>query len=705
MFPSCLWAQGLGLTPNLLPNFGERSPEPRPTPSVPDPTQLTAQWWRYFQVDDLDELGQRVSLQRARLDEIKATLPAEVAQSAQPLFELLDAHLRALLIAKAQRAPDPPPALVFADRYSLGELLQIQQQLRAVRGRLPQVRRDVNDTDQTVRALQRQIDTSMSSYSGLPANDSRRLLLGLEMMTRRVEMAVGEERLRVRRALLRVTEEQLKNLERALVQARDLVVREHSTLLVMEANSAVERANARYQQQRVLAAQISEVIAEMTLLQRLAEQQLNALLRNERPENLVLLRSQRLAWIASLQSWREQLDQWGLESERERGRLGELPSAETDLIEANRLNAIDQRRLRQIQENLTAIEKLREQVAAGLLLMDLLGDQLLLLEGRFSDWLERSRQWRESAWNELLSWALMPLFRSGDTPVTPVGLLRVILIVMIAWWLSYWLRRGLQRFAEGSDEGESSAYTTFGRLAQYIIIPLGMGFGLISIGVDLTNFALVASALAIGIGFGMQSIVNNFISGLILLFERTLRVGDFVELASGIAGEVRYINVRSTVINTNDNVDIVVPNSEFVNSKVTNWTLLENYRRIHLPFRVAYGSDKELVKLAGLEAAEKVPHTLTGLPGKTPSVWLVNLGENAMEFELVVWITHRAVKRPAAVHAAYLWEIESALRKYGLRIPLPQRDLHLKSGFDDRPMSAVHLEKTPLAKPPTVEDS
>jgi small-conductance mechanosensitive channel len=205
--------------------------------------------------------------------------------------------------------------------------------------------------------------------------------------------------------------------------------------------------------------------------------------------------------------------------------------------------------------------------------------------------------------------------------------------------------------------------------------------GLSSIGVDFTNFALVAGAIAIGIGFGLQSIVNNFVSGLILLFERTVKVGDFVELASGVAGEVREINVRSTLINTNDNIDIVVPNSEFINSKVINWTLSEGHCRIHLPFKVAYGTDKEKVRQAGLEAAEKLPHTLTGIPGKNPGMWLVKFGESSLDFELVVWVTARAVKRPGAVHAAYMWEIESALRRHGIEIPFPQRELRLRSGF------------------------
>ena len=184
------------------------------------------------------------------------------------------------------------------------------------------------------------------------------------------------------------------------------------------------------------------------------------------------------------------------------------------------------------------------------------------------------------------------------------------------------------------------------------------------------------------------------------IFEKSLKIGDFVELQSGISGEVREIKVRSTVINTNDNVDIVVPNSEFMVTDVTNWTLTEAYRRIHIPFKVAYGSDKDAVRKAGLEAAEKLPHTLLGVPGRNPGVWLVSFADSSLDFELVVWVTPRAVKRPGAVHAAYMWEIETALRKHGVEIPIPQRDLHLRSGFtaterQNRPEIATNVFAPP----------
>ena len=117
-----------------------------------------------------------------------------------------------------------------------------------------------------------------------------------------------------------------------------------------------------------------------------------------------------------------------------------------------------------------------------------------------------------------------------------------------------------------------------------------------SIGIDITALAVFTGALGVGVGFGMQAMVSNFVAGVILLVERSLKIGDFVELTSGVRGEVREINIRNAVITTNDNIDIIVPNSEFVNGQVTNWTFRDASRRLRVPFGVAYGTDKEVVR-------------------------------------------------------------------------------------------------------------
>jgi small-conductance mechanosensitive channel len=283
------------------------------------------------------------------------------------------------------------------------------------------------------------------------------------------------------------------------------------------------------------------------------------------------------------------------------------------------------------------------------------------------------------SWQILLGWLAMPLFEIDGVALTAMGVGRVLVIIMAAWWISRLAQGAVTRVSAYRPNITHASLYTVNRLLHYTVLTVGLLIGLSSIGIDLSKFALFASALGVGVGFGLQTLISNFVAGLVLLFEKSLKVGDFIELQSGISGEVREINIRSTLITTNDNIDIVVPNSAFVNSHVTNWTMREAYRRTHVPFGVAYGSDKELVRKAALEAANSVPHTLAGDGSRAPQVWLTAFADSSLNFELIVWLTSEAVKRPGAVQADYLWAIETALKKYHIEIPFPQRDLHVRS--------------------------
>ena len=286
-----------------------------------------------------------------------------------------------------------------------------------------------------------------------------------------------------------------------------------------------------------------------------------------------------------------------------------------------------------------------------------------------------------AVWSVLGGILGIELFTLGGAPVTTLGLLRVVVVLTLAVVASRAVRGALLRVTARWPGMEHSSLYALGRVAHYTLLALGFTIGLATLGVDFTNLAVLLGALGVGIGFGLQDTVANFIAGLVILFERHLRVGDFIELESGVAGEVREIRMRATRITTNDNIDILVPNSEFVRGRVVNWTLDEAFRRIHVPFGVAYGSDKATVRTAALEAAERTRHTLKGIPGREPQVWMVRFGDSSLDFELVVWLTQQAVKKPFVVPADYLWELHSAFERHGIEIPFPQQDVHVRSLF------------------------
>jgi small-conductance mechanosensitive channel len=260
-------------------------------------------------------------------------------------------------------------------------------------------------------------------------------------------------------------------------------------------------------------------------------------------------------------------------------------------------------------------------------------------------------------------------------------LLTALLILLLSKLASWLVQRGLAGYGARYAHANPAALYTLGRLSHYAILVLGVVLALGAAGIPVSRLTLIAGGLGIGLGFGLQAIFNNFISGLILLFDRSLKVGDFVELASGVHGSVRDIKIRATRITTNDDVDILVPNSEFVSGRLINWTLQEATRRLRVPFGVAYGSSKELVKQAALEAAAAVPFTL-GMEGpRAPQVWLVGFGSSTLNFELVVWLNADATRRPSSALAAYNWALETALVGHGLELSWPQRDLRLRSWF------------------------
>ncbi len=254
----------------------------------------------------------------------------------------------------------------------------------------------------------------------------------------------------------------------------------------------------------------------------------------------------------------------------------------------------------------------------------------------------------------------------------------ILAVSFLAVWL---IRHLIGRAQKRLGENRSSTLYVGGQVARYVIVVIAISAAISALGVDLSALSLFAGALGVGIGLGLQDVVKNFVCGLILLFDGSIEIGDFIELDGGAAGAVAAIGPRATTLRTNDNVDVLVPNASLLNGRLKNWTRNRASRRIHIPFPVAYGSDKEVVKLAALEAAAAVPFTLPNTPNRKAQVWLTGFGDSALNFELVVWPNLEAVKRPESMLAAYHWALDDALRNHGIEIPFPQSELRLRSYF------------------------
>lgn len=282
---------------------------------------------------------------------------------------------------------------------------------------------------------------------------------------------------------------------------------------------------------------------------------------------------------------------------------------------------------------------------------------------------------------DIVDFANRPLLTLGSTGLSLTRMVLAILLLFAFIWVARLCERALHRHAARRPEqfSAASAYA-LGRIIRYLFLALGLVLALTFIGVDFSTLAVVGGGLGIGIGLGLQTLFANFVSGIVLLIDRSLKVGDFVDLQSGVRGRVVEIAIRYTRVSTNDAVDVLVPNSEFVNGRVTNWTFDDIRRRIHVPFGVAYGTDKELVRQAGLAAANQVPGAIVQDPKRLPEVWLVSFGDSSLNFELVMWVSDSLAFSPGRTHAQVLWALEDELRKRRIEIPFPQRDLHFRSG-------------------------
>jgi len=287
------------------------------------------------------------------------------------------------------------------------------------------------------------------------------------------------------------------------------------------------------------------------------------------------------------------------------------------------------------------------------------------------------------------------VLRLGESALTVSGLVVAAAVATGFAAASYLLGAALRRFRLRTREGSTALFIAE-KVLTYGLVVVGIIAALSSMGLDLSSVAVFAGALGVGLGLGLQGIVKEFVSGLVLVFDRAVQMGDYIELQDGTRGVVQEIGARATRVRNNDNVYLLVPNSHLIESTMINWTRRGETRRIHVPFHVALGADKEKVREAVLEAAHAVPFTLPDTEDRRTQVWLVSFGDFALNFELIVWPRLDAVKRPKAMIAAYTWAIDDALRKAKVEIPYPQREVRVRALFGEEggdAMDVLHLKR------------
>ncbi len=256
--------------------------------------------------------------------------------------------------------------------------------------------------------------------------------------------------------------------------------------------------------------------------------------------------------------------------------------------------------------------------------------------------------------------------------------LKAIAIFAGAFVLARLLKLGLDRLRRRSKLGGSIIYIVE-QIGGYLILLVGLLAAVATLGVDLTSLTIFGGALGVGVGLGLQGVVKEFVSGLVLIFDPDIRVGDYVEIEDGVRGEVVEIGARATRLRTNDDLNVVIPNSALIQNRVTNWTYNEGSRRIHVPFSVAEGSDVALVREVVLEAACALPFTRPDDHFRKTQVWLTGFRGAGLDFDLVVWPRLESSRHPRTMHAAYTWAIYEALLKAGVDNACERIEVSLQS--------------------------
>ncbi len=282
-----------------------------------------------------------------------------------------------------------------------------------------------------------------------------------------------------------------------------------------------------------------------------------------------------------------------------------------------------------------------------------------------------------------------PLFFVDETGVSLLSIVKLTFAVYAANVLSSALREFLRTRVYPQTEWDIGLTTALDSLVHYLMMSVGLVVGLRFVGVGFSTLAIIAGLLGIGIGFGLRNITENFISGLIILAERPIKIGDFIELgSSNLEGQVRRIRARSTTVVTRDNISIIIPNSEFVAGRVTNWSHGDPKVRIAVKVGVAYGSDTHLVRKVLLEVAARHGKVLDK---PAPEVEFKAFGASSLDFTLRAWIDQQADRFRIASDLHFA--VDAAFRKYRIVIAFPQLDLHFKT-------AEAHLLNAVTGRPP-----
>lgn len=680
-------------------------------PIPPNPLDLKKNWWDFFDVEP-SLLPDRTEDFSAFTQKIIQNTPETERVRLSELLDRIESNLGAYVVAKSQPEDKPAPLTPIADSYRVSDIIQLNREIRNREILLQTDQEDLTEKQRQITSGEARFRDLSLAYAATEPRSEEKLVKGLELINFGISLELAMEKrsrlensieidkefLRQKRSELetarqRITsdlqelEQSRADLEEARAlkdeKAEELREREANSLTLFDFSQRGETPKLRNQllDQKLSQAAINEALATNRMILNDIELELVEYLNFPSEKEFEDLIRKASDWNSEIRVLRQKLREWELEITRDIQRAQEWLSINIDDVqdESSEIKALQESILEVSEQSVVLITKLSNEIRDTEFLLSIVNNAVARQRGEFYDYLISFWEGVTMVFQTASVWLSRPLFKVGKTVIDAWGIINFFIIIAISVWLARLLKVTMKKFALQRQGIKLSLLYRVNRLFQYFIIALGIIFAMTTLGFDFSNLVLIAGALGVGLGFGLQNLFNNFVSGIVILFENQLKVGDYIELESGVLGEVKEINVRSTYIRTNDGIAVMVPNSELTVGRVINWTHKEPFRRVQVGFSVAYASDKEKVKSCVLEAVNKVPLTLKKSWAPEPRVHFVDMGPNSLEFKVVVWVDDIGTKRSSYTKSHYLWAIHDALIQNNIRIPFPQLDLHVES--------------------------
>lgn len=641
---------------------------------LPNPYNLQSNWWEYY-VASSSDLQDRIEETKAQFSAISNQL--DESQRAQ--FDALSGKfleaINRLRQLKIEPAIPPTYAPIFPKEYSYSQWLRLRDQKLELERLLAKNSPQEKLLALSIKSRTRFLDSSFSSYLTTKHKDSfERLIKGLEIMTMQANVEVEELNLKELKSATQAIQESLEKLSKEIAYShtrlnyasapleslqKELVeAKEHLDQVQREVGTVYENRTYSNEGERVghfLSLNLRRIEACLEVINLESQVEIIKLGLNKEKSDPQSVREQIQKKQELVHKYAAQLKEW-----KEKRQI----FLEETLVERQTLANTTEH-----QEILDEIGTIEVQLLFAEFYLKQLNAMKKQLPLTVSTFFLAGWEWIRDLISAHGDWYNQSLFKIRSVPVTPLGLFKFILIIVIAYLIGKLLRRSIHKLGKKTQFIKSSSVYIISRIVYYVVLLIGIMIAGASIGFDLTAFAVIAGVVAVWVGLSLQGIFHNFVCGIIVLLSRTVKMKDILELPSGDVGKVTDVNLRTTILTTSDGTELVVPNAELVGNRFVNRTLTKYSRRITVPFQLPYDVDKQFVKEKILEGIREIPITLA-----TPEadVWFNGYSISAerivLECTLAVWVNEHLQTRPnITCHALFFDKIDDVLRAHDIR--------------------------------------